>query len=362
MIRDGHLTAFYLFEVADAVALDRVAGILGQAASPAKLSPKPATPAYVQYQQPPLTFDGAVFDVPEIRGLRVRVRVYDYGVISIALSRPFAGAWSDLIASGLQLVDNAALEANATSACQRLVDRLRTALDKRRQAFLVEDYAVFTVCALEQPLTADELIAQHGGDIARLLRGESQPLSAQEIDAVLKNRLSYLADDAVIPAWNAAFIYDTEAGAAAAEDIVEFANSQLLQFRYYDQLLDLELGKLYDDLQKERRPYLFAARRYTRAARQVHALFIDIRELLDRTENALKFVGDIYAARLFSLAGARLGLERWKEHVRDKLRTLDDIYHFAVEQSSIARGEFLELTIIAILVFELLPLVSRMVK
>jgi hypothetical protein len=303
-----------------------------------------------------------VFDVPEIRGLRVRVRVYDYGVISIALSRPFAGAWSDLIASGLQFVDNAALEADATSACQRLVDRLRTALDKRRQVFLVEDYAVFTLCALEQPLTADELIAQHGGDIARLLRGESQPLSAQEIDAVLKNRLSYLADDAVIPAWNAAFIYDTEAGAAGAEDIVEFANSQLLQFRYYDQLLDLELGKLYDELQKERRPYLFAARRYTRAARQVHALFIDIRELLDRTENALNFVGDNYAARLFSLAGARLGLERWKEHVRDKLRTLDDIYHFAVEQSSIARGEFLELTIIAILVFELLPLVSRMVK
>ena len=111
MIRDGHLTAFYLFEVADAVALDRVAGILGQAASPAKLSPKPATPAYVQYQQPPLTFDGAVFDVSEIRGLRVRVRVYDYGVISIALSRPFAGTWSDLIASGLQIVDNAALEA-----------------------------------------------------------------------------------------------------------------------------------------------------------------------------------------------------------------------------------------------------------
>ena len=58
----------------------------------------------------------------------------------------------------------------------------------------------------------------------------------------------------MIPAWNAAFIYDTEAGAAAAEDIVEFANSQLLQFRYYDQLLDVELGKLYDELQKERRP------------------------------------------------------------------------------------------------------------
>ena len=48
--------------------------------------------------------------------------------------------------------------------------------------------------------------------------------------------------------------------------------------------------------------------------------------------------------------------------MRDKLRTLDDIYHFAVEQSSIARGEFLELTIIAILVFELIPLVSGLLK
>src|SRR5262245_18596261 len=362
MIRDGHLTAFYLFEIADAVALDRVAGIVGQAASPARLLPKPATPPYVQYQQPPLTFDGEVFDVPEVDGLRVRVRVYDYGVISIALTRPFAGTWSDLITLGLRIVDNVALEAQATAACQRLVDRLRTALDKPRQALLVEDYAIFTVCALDQPLTADELIAQHGGDIARLLRGESQPLSAQEIDLVLKNRLSYLADDVVIPAWNAAFVYDTEAGAAAAEDIVEFANSQLLQFRYNDQLLDVELGKLYDELQKDRGPYLLGARRYTRAARHVHALFIDIRELLDRTENSLKFVGDIYAARVFSLAGARLGLERWKEHVRDKLRTLDDIYHFAVEQSSIARGEFLELTIIAILVFELIPLVFGFTK
>ena len=86
----------------------------------------------------------------------------------------------------------------------------------------------------------------------------------------------------------------------------------------------------------------------------MHALTIDVRELLDRTENALKFVGDIYAARLFALVGARLGLERWKGHVREKLQTLDGIYHFAVEQSGIARGEFLELTIIAILVLELI--------
>ena len=59
---------------------------------------------------------------------------------------------------------------------------------------------------------------------------------------MLRNRLSYLADDLVIPTWNAAFVYDTEAGAQAALEIFEFANSQLLEFRYYDELLDAELG------------------------------------------------------------------------------------------------------------------------
>ena len=49
--------------------------------------------------------------------------------------------------------------------------------------------------------------------------------------------------------------------------------------------------------------------RYTRAARQVHALFIDVNELTDRTENTLKFIGDLYAVRLFGLVADRLGLE-----------------------------------------------------
>jgi hypothetical protein len=33
--------------------------------------------------------------------------------------------------------------------------------------------------------------------------------------------------------------------------------------------------------------------------------------------NALKFIGDIYAARLFALVTDRLGLERWKANVKE---------------------------------------------
>ena len=57
--------------------------------------------------------------------------------------------------------------------------------------------------------------------------------------------------------------------------------------------------------------------------------------------------------RLFRLAADRLGLETWKSDVEQKLDTMDDIYRFAVEQSGMSRGQFLELTIVLILILEL---------
>jgi hypothetical protein len=94
-------------------------------------------------------------------------------------------------------------------------------------------------------------------------------------------------------------------------------------------------------------------RRNLKATRELHGLFVDVNELTDRTENALKLVGDLYAARLFGLVAARLGLDRWKNNVQDKLKTLDDIYRFAIEQTRVSQGNILELVIVAILVIEL---------
>jgi hypothetical protein len=135
-----------------------------------------------------------------------------------------------------------------------------------------------------------------------------------------------------------------------------------VEFRYYDELLDRELERIYADLQ---RPGWFKGwfgRRYTRSAQQVHALFIDVNELTDRTENALKFAGDVYTARVFTIAGQRIGLDHWKANVRDKLKTLDDIYRFAVEQTAMARGETLEIMIVLILIFELVLFFTGIMK
>src|SRR5205807_7605830 len=136
-----------------------------------------------------------------------------------------------------------------------------------------------------RPLSGDDLVAAHGETIATMLRGERQSLSQQEKTKILRHHISYLSDDLVIPTWNAALVYDTPAGAQAALEILEFANSQLLEFRYYDQLLDDKLAAIYAQLQLPRWYDKWVGSRYSRAAREVHALFIDINELTDRTEN-----------------------------------------------------------------------------
>ena len=154
--------------------------------------------------------------------------------VFLALSNTYSASAS--VSSSLISVTTPAL----TSACT---------VTRPRASFLSEDYLILAVHELETPLDADALLAARGVQLAQMLRGETAALSAQEQDEVLRNRLSYLSNDLVIPTWNAAFVYDTEAGAAAALELFEFTNSQLLEFRYYDTLLDAELARLYPALQ-----------------------------------------------------------------------------------------------------------------
>jgi hypothetical protein len=350
-IISGTITAFYLFDVGDVIALPAVAERVGTTTA-SRFASKQPSPAYVQYRENPVIVDGARLGM-EVPGHVLRFKVFDYGVVSVALSRPMPPDWDDLLVQGAALYENAELLHDAERVCRSFLARIAPAVTRLREALLTEDYFVFAVSRLEGDPEAATVQTTHGGAIAQLLRGERERLSDQERTEVLRHSLSYLACDLVVPTWNGAFIYDTEAGVQGAMEILEFTNSQLLQFRYYDALLDRELEGIYAQLQGPFWVRSWFSRRYSRAARYVHALFVDVNELTDRTENALKIAGDVYAARLLALAGARLGLDHWKATVEDKLETLDDIYRFAVEQGAMTRGELMEAAVVLILVLEL---------
>lgn len=347
----GHLTFFYAVDVAEAIALPQLPGLLGAGASAKPLAARGSAPPYLQYQQAPVAFDGEALGLSHADGSRILIKVFDYGVVSIALRRPFDAGWTGLMRLAADAMTSDAATREAEQVARVCVERIAPALIRPHTGMLSEDYLVITVT--DPHTSAEDLLRLRGAEIAEIVAGETEPLSAQERDEILRHRMSFLARDLIVPAWSAAFVAADAERAEATLEILEFANSQLLEFRYYDERLDADLARIYTDLQTAR-PFAGAVGgRYERTARQLHSLFIEVSELTERTENALKFIGDAHAARLFGLVAARMGLSGWKASVREKLQMLDSIHRFTVEQSALRRGQVLELAIVIILVLEL---------
>jgi hypothetical protein len=115
-----------------------------------------------------------------------------------------------------------------------------------------ESYTVLLVEELEPRVTAAELIER--ADLVKLILGEDDdlPLSAAQRADVLAHRFSYTEHDLAIIDWNSAFIYEPS-DSRDILDVLEIANAQLLEFRYYDDQLDWHIQRVYDELQRPRR-------------------------------------------------------------------------------------------------------------
>jgi hypothetical protein len=171
------------------------------------------------------------------------------------------------------------------------------------------------------------------------------------VSEVLHSQISYYENDVTIIGWNAAFLYDTSTGAETAIQLLEYANSQLLEFRHYDELLTEILDRAYTLL--EQRTGVWARWRLARSARNLHTTLLDVAELTERADNAIKFLSDMFAARLYRLAAAKVGVPDYKELVSRKVKTADDLYNYMVDQFNQSRAFFLEFTVVLILLIEL---------
>ncbi len=164
--------------------------------------------------------------------------------------------------------------------------------------------------------------------------------------------MSYFDDDLVIVHWDAAFVYDRAEGALGAEEILEFANTQLVELRTYDARLDAELDALYAS--EDRRSFGPLARKAAfAAAERLRYLIVDVLELTDRSSNALKITGDAYYARLYRIAAKRLGLGDWQRLLDAKIQTVNELYRFSADDAQNARAQFLELIVIILIAVEI---------
>src|SRR5436305_3511261 len=154
--------------------------------------------------------------------------------------------------------------------------------------------------------------------------------------------------------WNSAVVYDSDLGAETAIQLIEYANSQLLEFRHYDELLTRELESVYASLDKG--TGMLARWRMARDATKLHTVLLDVNELTERADNAIKFLSDMFSARLYKLAASKVGVHDYKDLVTQKLQTAEELYRFMVDQFNQSRAFVLELMVVIILIIDLIYL------
>ena len=359
-IVSGYVRAFYLFDVADTIDLKRLRTVGGEGLAQADIPLRPhASSAYLQFPVPPLVARLADAEISGLRGT-VRVKLFDYGVISLRLSFSANGSWEQLLALSDRLRKDESVFRYAQETVERITEELNEALDDPHEP-LMEDYYVVDIERFGGTIDAEDLLNEHAARLAGVLLGERAKLARQEIDESLRVRFSYNVDDLTIVQWDTAFIYDRRESSDAIQDILEFANSQLLELRTYDTQLDRELDNIYA-LQPGQPGRSLLGRREADQAAIVRYLLVDILELMDRSTNALKVVGDAYYARIYRAAAARLGLSDWQSQIDRKLASVGDMYRFFVDESRSRRDEFLEFIVIALIALELILGVFTLVR
>ena len=216
---------------------------------------------------------------------------------------------------------------------------------------LTEEYFVFQLPPDDALPPPAELLAQHGAWLAGLVRLEDEPLSREEIDEALRMRISYSPRDLFVPEWSAALLLDQECGETL--QTIEFANLQLLEFRFLDDQLDRRLSDAYRLIHPRQRSWLPFWRTHSLPLRALGELRMEANDVFERTGNVLKLVGDQYLARVYRLLAGRFHLDAWEQSITRSLRTMEDVYGIVSDRADTFRAEFMEVVIIVLIALEI---------
>lgn len=344
----GSFRILLLYDVAEAIDLPKVRELLGPRCAPETPTFPRRTPEFIRFAQAPVVEAREPFVVSSGDELACWVKYYAFAVVAVEIEAPFACGWGELLTQSARWMSAAEIEPAARAIVESHLKRITPAITRRTNDWLQESYLVINVqtvdgAAKAQPAAA-ALMDDHGAEIVQLIRGEVTPLAEKSLDESLKASLSYYASDLVVVGSSGAFVYDRAEDAAATLQVLEYVKMQLLEFRYYDNLMSELLANIYNMIDQKRN-IVFSRWTLPRDAQRVNAIRLDVMDLAERVDNAIKFFSDVYYARVYRLAAARIGVTDFRELVDEKLRTAGELYEFMVDQFEETRSFVLEVAV-----------------
>lgn len=349
----GVFQLYFLYDVAEEFNVDQIRNILGERASQARQVFPRRTPEYIRFEEPPIIDQAVPTLLFNGQPVACSIKYYRFAVCVVQLDVPFDCGWSDLLRQASHWMDTPELEPLTRELLRERLKEISSAALRPNTDWLQESYFITAVDQVSEPggpnITATDLLGLYGGEIAQLVRGEAVPLAQRTTEEALQSSLSYYPSDLVVIGAAAALVFDRSDDASATFQVLEYAKVQLLEFRYYDGLMTRLLSEVYDALEAKR---TMLAQRWNlpRQSERFNTIRLDLMELTERVDNAVKFVSDAYYARVYRLASNRIGLPEYRALVDEKLRTMEELYDFMVDRFNEARSFIVELSI-AILAF-----------
>jgi hypothetical protein len=352
-VEAGTISVLRLYDVANAIDLTR-AEREAASGTATRIQLVHTKPKAVSFGVPPLeiVLERIEISSPLALAADVTARIYDFGAVTLAFRFRAEGlAWEEFV----DLVDrvDTALEGRApwSSPLHRVCSLIATALDRPTPISVEEDYLLVAVHRFDRPMTAERVVSEL--DLVPLLSGERQPLSKPARDELLRNTFSYYVDDLVALTWDRAFLVDPRVDSDVA-DVLEVANAQLLELRYYDALLDEELPRMYERVLGARRALrVLGLRRYATLAREIHTRVAEVTEITERVDNALVVTEDVYLARIYGAALELFRVRAWSAGVERKLAIMRDTYSALYDDAATMRAEYLEIAVVLLIVLEI---------
>lgn len=356
MLLRGCFRILFLYDVAEALDHDKLRELLGPRGGTVKRVFPRGTPDYVRFEHAPIIEPAQAIDLGTGERVLCSIKYYAFAVVVVQFETPFECDWDSLLQQTSRWTDSATIEPYAREIASRHLEQLAPAVIKPVKDWLQEEYLVINLEQVQQaegPLTGTELLSAHGQKISQLVRGELTPLAPSVTEEILQSSLSYYVTDLVVVGSAVALVYDRGEDAAATNQVLEYAKMQLLEFRYYDGLMTQLLSDVYTALEL-RRNVLLSRWTVPRDAKRFNTIRLDVMDLTERIDNAIKFVSDIYYARLYRLAATRMGVPDYRNLVDEKLRTVGELYDVMVDQFNEARSFIVEFVIAVLCLLDVL--------
>ena len=282
------------------------------------------------------------------------VKVWQFGTVSLCLQIPIAEetTFNELTKIGYWLENNQQIEDLTRSKSKEFQSYIKTAIPELNDWSINEDYITYFFQELSGHSGALSELYQRAS-IPELILGETKEILSEQIRrGILENTYQYSRDDLVIVDWNSAIVVEPS-GSMDVPLVIEFALNQLLEMRYYDDLLDQRLNTLYNEVVR-RKKGLFS-NKYSRLAEEASQMYLEISEIVENVENSLKTVGDFYLATIFRASAKRFRFDDWQKSIDEKLGNLAEVSKLLHSEVNESRNQTMELIIILLIAIEVIP-------